>query len=36
MSPKEELEGLKKQAKDLRRHMGRVYERIAALEKKGQ
>jgi predicted Fe-Mo cluster-binding NifX family protein len=34
MSPVEELEGLKKQAKDLRRHMDRVSERIAALEKK--
>jgi len=34
MSPEEDLEGLKKQAQDLRRHMDRVSERIAALEKK--
>jgi hypothetical protein len=34
MLPEEELEGLKKQAEDLRRHMDRVSERIAALEKK--
>jgi hypothetical protein len=34
MSPEEELEGLKKQAEDLRCHMDRVSERIAALEKK--
>ncbi|MDH4272578.1 MAG: NifB/NifX family molybdenum-iron cluster-binding protein [Candidatus Aminicenantes bacterium] len=34
MSPEEELEGLKKQAEDLRRHMDRVSERITALKKK--
>jgi predicted Fe-Mo cluster-binding NifX family protein len=34
MTREEELEGLKKQAEDLRRHMGRVSERITDLEKK--
>ncbi len=34
MSPDEELGTLKKQADDLRLHMERVSERIAALEKK--
>jgi len=34
MTPEEDLEGLNKQAEDLRRHMDRVSERIAALEKK--
>jgi hypothetical protein len=34
MTPEEELKGLKKQAEELRRHMDRVSERIAALEKK--
>ena len=34
MSTEEELGGLKKQAEDLRHHMDRVSERIAALEKK--
>lgn len=36
MTPEEELEGLKKQAEDLRRHMDSVSEKIAALEKKGK
>jgi predicted Fe-Mo cluster-binding NifX family protein len=35
-SPEEELKTLKKQAEDLRRHMDRVSERIAALEKKNK
>ncbi|MGB7297397.1 MAG: NifB/NifX family molybdenum-iron cluster-binding protein [Candidatus Aminicenantales bacterium] len=35
-SPEEDLETLKKQAEDLRRHMDRVSERIAALEKQGK
>jgi predicted Fe-Mo cluster-binding NifX family protein len=34
MNPEEELEGLKKQSAELRRHMDRLSERIAALEKK--
>jgi len=36
MTPEEDLEELKKQAEELRRHMDRVSERIAALEKKNQ
>jgi prefoldin subunit 5 len=34
MSPEEELEELKKEAQDLRRHMDHVAGRIAALKKK--
>lgn len=34
MSPEAELEALKKQAQDLRRHLGSVSGRIASLEKK--
>jgi predicted Fe-Mo cluster-binding NifX family protein len=36
MTTEEELEGLKKQAEDLRRQMDRVFERIAALKQKKQ
>jgi predicted Fe-Mo cluster-binding NifX family protein len=35
-SPQDELELLKRQSQDLRRHADRIAERIAALEKKGK
>jgi hypothetical protein len=34
MPPEQEIEGLKKQAEELRRHMDRISERIAALKNK--
>jgi len=34
ITAEKELEGLKKEAEDLRRHLDRVFERISALEKK--
>lgn len=36
VSPQDELELLKKQSQDLRRHLDLIAERIAALEKKGK
>jgi predicted Fe-Mo cluster-binding NifX family protein len=35
-SPQDELESLKRQSQDLRRHLDLIAERITALEKKGQ
>jgi predicted Fe-Mo cluster-binding NifX family protein len=35
-SPQDELESLKRQSQDLRRHLDRIADRIAALEKKGK
>jgi predicted Fe-Mo cluster-binding NifX family protein len=35
-SPQDELELLKRQSQDLRRHLDRIAEKIAALEKKGE
>jgi predicted Fe-Mo cluster-binding NifX family protein len=36
VSPQDELESLKRQSQDLRRHLDRIAERIAALEKQGK
>lgn len=35
-SPRTELESLEKRSRDLQKHLDRINERIAALEKKGQ